>query len=124
MIKIICDGVVTMPRGAVLKLSAEQAARREWALVPVDAKKNHFEVRDPVQFKHGEEFGFLGDPETLPRALRPETPAKKAVKGGKPESDTGKTGAGGGSAQGNGNGTGGEDGGDAGSAPGDQTQAS
>lgn len=66
-----------MPRGAVLKLSAEQASRREWALQPVEGKKSQFEVLQPVQFKHGEEFGFLGDPETLPRALRPEKPARK-----------------------------------------------
>ncbi|WP_420406914.1 hypothetical protein [Hoeflea sp.] len=121
MIKITCEGVVTMPRGAVLKLSAEQAARREWALVPVEGKKAQFEVREPVQFKHGEEFGFLGDPEMLPRALRPERPARKSARSETPEGDAGGAGEGGdGDAGGD---TGGDavTGGDAGA--GDQTPA-
>ena len=73
MRQYLVSAPLSLYAGAVLALSAEQAARRVPALWPLD--DGLYEVRQPVQFKAGEVIGFGGDlPKHLASLLEPVAP--------------------------------------------------
>ena len=57
--------VVELPAGTV-ELSDEQAARRKHAIERIGKRGRKFAILKPLQFKHGETFGYDGD---LPKHL-------------------------------------------------------
>lgn len=68
---------VRLPAHLILGLSPKQADARVHALRAGD-RKDEYVTTAPVQFKAGEEFQYLGDPELLPRDMRPAGKAKQA----------------------------------------------
>lgn len=75
--KYTAVSVVTLPEGAVLELSEQQAAARKHALLPVG--KGRYKTSAPVQFKTGEVFGYEGElPKVIASELEPvETQRKR-----------------------------------------------
>lgn len=63
--KFVALQPVLMPRGAVVRLSKDQAARTAALVAPAD-KKGWSVVKSPFHFKAGEAFEYEGD---LPKAL-------------------------------------------------------
>lgn len=74
MDKYLIAAPITLPAGALLDLSPEQAAAREYGLVKVG---KHYRATLPVQFKAGETIGYAGD---LPKALASSVQAAKVAK--------------------------------------------
>lgn len=64
MKKVTVDGVSLNVNSGRVVINAEQARRRRGFVKPikVDEKGNGiYEITSPIQFKHGEEFGFEGE---------------------------------------------------------------
>lgn len=78
--KIITTSPVHLPANLTLGLSKEQAEPRAHALRATQ-KEGEYVTTAPVQFKAGEEFAYMGDPELLPRVWRPAAKAKQAAAG-------------------------------------------
>ena len=55
--------LVTIAAGsAVLRLSPEQAMKRAYAVRRIEGTRSDYELRQDVQFKKGERFGYDGEP--------------------------------------------------------------
>lgn len=81
--KITPETIVTLPAGALVKLSAEQSAARAH-LLKAEKEVGTFTATTAIHFKAGDAFEYLGDPAGLPRSLQPAKAEKKSDKTAKP----------------------------------------
>jgi hypothetical protein len=74
-------GAVGLNAGAMVLLTPAQAESRAAALLPVKPKAGLYQVKNRIEFKSGETFGFDGDlPKSMAELVEPEV--AKGSKGG------------------------------------------